>query len=74
MHSIPSLNIPKKYVDRVLSVDHDEDGWWIFLHDGWCWQDNGLHTIHEDYKAAALCALRETAACECADCMQEAVR
>jgi hypothetical protein len=62
------MKIPKKYSARVSYVDHDEDGWWIGLQDGWCWSDQGLHTIHEDTQAAALSCLAEIVPCKCEQC------
>jgi len=68
MDNTTSLWIPKKYVDRVAYVDHDDDGWWIGLHDGWCC-DIALHTIHEDTKSDVLQCLRNTILCTCSDCV-----
>ncbi len=65
MDNTTSLKIPAKYQERVAYIDHDEDGWWIGLNDGWCWDYKGLHTIHEDSMAAVLGCLRETSVCDC---------
>ena len=60
--------IPKKYVERVEEYYKDSDGWWIYLNRGWCWDDKGLHTIHEDTQKEALFALRCTEKCNCDYC------
>ena len=62
--------IPQKYLDRIGYIDHDDDGYWIGLRDGWCWDSNGFHTIHEDTQAKALEALRDTDVCTCRDCFR----
>ena len=66
--------VPKKYHERVDVFELDEDGWWIYLKDGWCC-DPATHTIHEDTKARAIEELRDTRACECCDaCVDARIR
>jgi len=60
MTNTTSIKIPKKYQDRVECVEHDQDGYWLYLYDGWNWGDRGLHTIHEDTQSEVLRCLRET--------------
>ncbi len=52
----------------------EENGWWIYLKcgvDGYCWDDEGLHTIREDNIKAAYRALLDARPCSCKDCLQE---
>lgn len=64
------MRIPKKYEERVELFEHDEDGWWIYLNYGWCWDCKGLHIIHEDTQKEALRCLRQTKLCDCEECKQ----
>ena len=36
------MYIKKKHGDRIDEIIRDEDGWWIYLKRGWCWDDKGL--------------------------------
>jgi len=62
------MRIPKKYEERVELLEHDEDGWWIYLNYGWCWDCKGLHIIHEDTQKEALRCLKNTNRCNCDEC------
>lgn len=64
------MKIPKKYQKRILSIDYDSDGYWCILNDGWCWDFNGLHTIHEDTKTEVLKCIRNTEPCSCDMCKE----
>jgi len=35
-----------KHSREIEGIEHDEDGYWIYLRDGFVW--DGSHTIHED--------------------------
>jgi hypothetical protein len=39
--------LAEKHPDKIESVDHDSDGYWIYLRDGWLTGEPS-HTIHED--------------------------
>ena len=60
--------IPKKYRYKVDAFEHDEDGYWVYLKDGYCWEFPGQHTIHEDAISRVLECVREAAACTCPEC------
>ncbi len=42
--------IPKKFEEAIESADVDEDGYWIYLNDGWNadGMDEHCHVIHEN--------------------------
>ena len=61
------MYIKKKYRERVHYIEHDSDGWWIYLK-GYYWDDKGLHTIHEDTLAEAVQQLYYTDKCNCDYC------
>lgn len=65
--------IPKKYQNRIDSIEHDEDGWWIYLKNGFYWDDYGLHIIHEYTKAEAIKMLKLTEVCNCEVCQSGGV-
>lgn len=62
------MYIKKIYKERIDSIIHDEDGWWIFLKRGWFWDDKGLHTIHEDTQKEAYECLKNSQKCYCDYC------
>lgn len=49
--------IPKKYRDRIDELTHDEEGYWLWLKDGWV-LDDGSHLIHAETIADLLFELR----------------
>lgn len=55
---------------RISSIEHDADGWWVYLADGWQnGSDPGCHAFHEDTKREALAAFRAwVKPCECQGC------
>ena len=57
----------------VAREERDEDGFWIYLKDGWQDGSNpGSHTIVEDTRRAALAKLLDVIPCTCPQCaMQE---
>jgi len=70
MLNLTKIKVPKKYEDRIETIEHDEDGYWVYLNYGWYWDDHGLHTIVEDTQAAILRRIRETKPCNCERCMK----
>lgn len=64
------MKIPKKYQNRIYYIYHDEDGWWCELNEGWCYDQQGQHIIHEDTKTEILKCIRWTNVCHCDDCKQ----
>jgi hypothetical protein len=60
--------IKKKYQSRIDEIYRDSDGWWIYLKRGYCWDDKGLHTIHEDTQKEAIECLYYTEKCDCDYC------
>ena len=70
MDNQTSIKIPTMYVDRIESVEHDEDGYWLGLKDGWCC-DLSTHVIHEDTQARVLECLRDISLCYCRQCVKE---
>ena len=43
--------VPKSKKEAVREIFHDDDGYWIFLKEGWeaSRTDSGCRVIHEDY-------------------------
>ena len=62
------MKIPKKYQKRIYSIDYDCDGYWCQLNEGWCYDQNGQHIIHEDTKTEILKCIKWTEKCHCSDC------
>lgn len=57
------------YKDRISLREQDDDGYWVYLRDGF--QDGcnpGCHIIHENTKAEALDRMMDTEPCDCFDC------
>lgn len=69
------LAFAEKHADKVCEVGDERgmgDGYWIYLNTGWCWDDTGLHSIHEDTVARAIQAFRDgVRQCTCKDCVTE---
>lgn len=68
MKNYTKIRVPKKLQGRVEEIHHDSDGYWVYLSKGWCWDDEGLHTIHEDTQKEVLSCLRYTQRCGCTEC------
>ena len=62
------MKIPKKYQNRIYEIYNDEDGWWCYLNEGWCYDQQSQHIIHEDTKTEILQCIRWTEKCHCKDC------
>lgn len=63
-----TIRVPEKYKGRIDEIFHDSDGYWCYLKHGWCWDDPGLHIIHEDTQKEVLRCIRETKRCNCIEC------
>jgi hypothetical protein len=62
---------PKWYLKRVSYLDHDQDGWWLGLKDGWQDRYNpGCHTINENSKREVIAIARDAIVCDCPDCWE----
>lgn len=70
MLNLTTIRVPKKYEERIETIEHDIDGYWVYLNYGWHWDDYGLHTIHEDTHAEILKRIRETEPCDCDRCIE----
>lgn len=46
----------------------DSDGYWLYLQTGYCWDDQGLHTIHEQTVSRCIQAFPRVGDCHCQDC------
>lgn len=71
MKNETSIKVPKKYVERIKEIYHDDDGYWVITNPGWrngC--DSECHVIHEDTKTAILQNIRWTEPCDCEECIQ----
>lgn len=40
--------IPKKFHEAILDAYHDDDGYWVYLKDGYIDGIMGTHVIHTD--------------------------
>ncbi|MCD7967573.1 MAG: hypothetical protein LUG90_17655, partial [Clostridiaceae bacterium] len=64
-----NMKIPKKYQNRIYDI-YNDDGWWCELNEGWCYDQQGQHIIHEDTKTEILKCIGRTEICHCNDCRQ----
>jgi hypothetical protein len=55
---------------RIQNIEHDVDGWWVYLKPGWVQQPEGTHAIVEDRKRDALDKMSLVVPCDCAECRQ----
>lgn len=62
------MRIPKMYQNRIIDIYRDDDGIWVTLADGWCYDQQGQHIIHEDTKTEVMKAIRWTEPCHCDEC------
>ncbi len=53
---------------RIDRIEHDIDGWWIYLKPGFIVADERTHAIVEDTKRQALDKMFLVEPCECDDC------
>jgi hypothetical protein len=71
-------SIPKTLVRAVIKLGekireaNDErgtgDGYWAYTRPGWCWDDPGLHTIHEYTVRGMISAFGRIMPCDCNQC------
>lgn len=54
-------------IDEVSDERDTDDGIWIFLKYGWCF-DNSCHIVHEDTARAIIQAFKSVRACSCPEC------
>lgn len=55
---------------RIEKIEHDSDGWWIYLKPGFVVRDERTHAIVEDRKQAALDKMDLVVPCSCDECRQ----
>lgn len=52
MENNTNMKIPKKYHPMISNIDHDSDGYWVWISDGYYAGGMGgydeIHVIHED--------------------------
>lgn len=53
---------------RIQNIEHDIDGWWIYLKPGWIVRGEGTHAIVEDRKQDALDKMYLVKPCACDEC------
>jgi len=66
----------KKNEEKVYEIHHGRgystesgDAYDILLNRGWCWEEDGCHTIIEETASDTLKALRDVKECKCHDCL-----
>lgn len=52
------MRIPKKYEHMIEEINHDQDGYWVALADGFYSAETGSHTIHEETQKDTLACIR----------------
>lgn len=60
--------MPKMLGARIQNIEHDIDGWWIYLKPGFVVRGERTHAIVEDTKKAALDKMYLVEPCDCAEC------
>lgn len=53
---------------RIERIEHDIDGWWIYLKPGYHRCDDQTHFIVEDRKRDALARMGLVEPCDCIEC------
>ncbi len=53
---------------RIQQIEHDIDGWWIYLAPGFVVSDERTHAIVETRKRDALDKMSLVEPCDCAEC------
>lgn len=53
---------------RIQSIEHDVDGWWIYLKPGFIVSDERTHAIVETSKRDALRKMCLVETCRCDEC------
>lgn len=54
---------------RIQNIEHDSDGWWIYLKPGFVVRDERTHAIVETRKRDALDKMSLVVPCNCAECL-----
>jgi hypothetical protein len=55
-------------------IDIDDDGIWIYLAIGWCWEYRGQHMIHEDTIKDIKLAWQYVKPCDCRECLSDQIK
>jgi hypothetical protein len=53
---------------RIQNIEHDVDGWWIYLKPGFIVSDERTHAIVEEKKSDALRKMSLVEPCKCDAC------
>jgi hypothetical protein len=61
--------IPKKYMQNIIEVYKDSEGWWAYTKKGFKFAGMGCHTAHEDTQHELLKMIRTMEPCDCEQCM-----
>lgn len=65
----------KDRVSKIAEVSNETglgDGYWVYLKLGFCWDDQGLHTIHEWKVKDVMKAWQGVMPCKCDECRKYA--
>lgn len=55
---------------RIQNIEHDIDGWWIYLKPGFVVSDERTHAIVADRKKDALAKMTLVESCDCDECQR----
>jgi len=64
----------QRHQDKIREVGDErgtEDGYWIYLKAGFCWDDQGLHSLHENTVSDIIRAFGSVMPCRCKDCAEQ---
>jgi hypothetical protein len=56
--------------ERIKNIEHDADGWWVYLKPGWIVRDEWTHAIVETRKRDALDKMSLVERCQCEECRE----
>lgn len=61
----------ERHPDKIETIENETDdgcGYWLYLQPGWCGDDLGCHTLHEDTVKDILSAWKYVQECNCSEC------
>ena len=68
MDNNTSIKVPKSKQHMINALVHDEDGWWIYMNDGFYVEYEGQHIMSFDTRKQLEKYLKRTGVCTCEEC------
>lgn len=68
MENNTNIKVPKSKQHMINALVHDEDGWWIYMNDGFYVEYEGQHVMSFDTRKQLETYMKYIGICTCEEC------